>query len=54
MAVREGGCKFYSDVISLRPFGFFDYNHLQINIFCVETDYFKFSIVCIRTSGRID
>jgi UDP-N-acetylglucosamine 2-epimerase (non-hydrolysing) len=46
-------------VKNLKPFGFSDYNHLQLNAFCVVSDsgtlpeeasYFKFPAVCIRTS----
>ena len=56
--------KFHSLVRSLEPFGFSDYNHLQMNAFCVvsdsgtlpeESSYFNakghpFPAVCIRTS----
>ena len=56
--------KFHPLVRSLQPFGFSDYNHLQINAFCVVSDsgtlpeeasYFSakgyhFPAVCIRTS----
>ena len=50
---------FHSNVRSLSPFGFADYNHLQKNAFCVvsvsgtiaeEASYFKFPAVPIRTS----
>ena len=53
------GFKFHSNVRSLKPFGFSDYNNLQINSFCVVSDsgtipeeasYFKFSAVSVRTS----
>jgi UDP-N-acetylglucosamine 2-epimerase (non-hydrolysing) len=46
-------------VRSLQPFGFFDYNHLQLHAFCVvsdsgtmaeESSYFKFPAVSVRTS----
>lgn len=46
-------------VRTLRPFGFYDYNHLQKNAFCVVSDsgtvpeeasYFQFPAVSIRTS----
>lgn len=51
--------KFHPNVRSLQPFGFCDYNNLQLNSFCVVSDsgtlaeeasYFKFSAVSIRTS----
>jgi len=51
--------KFHPNVRSLKPFGFSDYNNLQINAFCVVSDsgtipeeasYFKFPAVSVRTS----
>lgn len=51
--------KFDPRVIQSQPLGFFDYNHLQQNAFCVVSDsgtvpeegaYFKFPAVSIRTS----
>ena len=51
--------EFHPNVRSLKPFGFSDYNNLQINAYCVVSDsgtlpeeasYFKFPAVCIRTS----
>lgn len=51
--------KFHSNVKSLQPFGFADYNHLQQNSLCVVSDsgtiaeeasYFKFPAVSVRTS----
>lgn len=56
--------KFHSFVRALQPFGFSDYNNLQINAFCVvsdsgtlpeESSYFNrkgmpFPAVCVRTS----
>lgn len=57
--IEQRGFKFHDNVRSLRPFGFTDYNHLQLNAFCVVSDsgtlpeeasYFKFPAVCIRTS----
>lgn len=57
--IEERGFKFHSNVRSLKPFGFSDYNHLQVNAFCVVSDsgtlpeeasYFKIPAVCIRTS----
>ena len=58
--IEKRGFKFHSNVRSLKPFGFSDYNHLQLNSFCVvsdsgtlpeESSYFKsFPAVCVRTS----
>lgn len=57
--IEERGFKFHSNVRSLKPFGFADYNKLQRNAFCVVSDsgtvaeeasYFKFPAVSIRTS----
>lgn len=51
--------QFHPLVRTLQPFGFYDYNHLQQNAFCVVSDsgtipeeasYFKFPAVSIRTS----
>ncbi len=51
--------KFHPLVRTLQPFGFWDYNHLQRNAFCVVSDsgtipeeaaYFKFPAVSVRTS----
>jgi UDP-N-acetylglucosamine 2-epimerase (non-hydrolysing) len=51
--------KFHKNVIINEPFGFFDYNKLQQNAFCVVSDsgtlpeecaYFNFPAVSIRTS----
>ncbi|MGB4408169.1 MAG: UDP-N-acetylglucosamine 2-epimerase (non-hydrolyzing) [Sphaerochaeta sp.] len=51
--------KFHTLVRSLSPFGFYDYNQLQSNAYCVVSDsgtlpeeasYFKFPAVSIRTS----
>lgn len=58
------GFQFHPLVRSLKPFGFSDYNHLQMNAFCVVSDsgtlpeesaYFNakgmpFPAVCVRTS----
>lgn len=50
---------FHPLVKTLQPFGFYDYNHLQKNAFCVVSDsgtipeeaaYFKFPAVSVRTS----
>ena len=62
--IEERGFKFHPLVRSLQPFGFMDFNHLQLNAFCVVSDsgtlpeevsYFtakgrSFPAVCIRTS----
>lgn len=62
--IEQRGFQFHPLVRSLQPFGFSDYNHLQMNAFCVVSDsgtlpeeasYFStkehpFPAVCIRTS----
>lgn len=57
--IVKRGFKFDSRVIQSQPLGFFDYNHLQQNAFCVVSDsgtvpeegaYFKFPAVSVRTS----
>ncbi len=62
--IEQRGFQFHSLVRSLQPFGFSDYNHLQMKAFCVVSDsgtlpeeasYFSskghpFPAVCIRTS----
>lgn len=57
--IEQRGFEFHPKVRSLKPFGFSDYNHLQLNAFCVVSDsgtlpeeasYFKLPAVCIRTS----
>jgi len=57
--IEQRGFKFHSNVRNLKPFGFCDYNHLQLNAFCVVSDsgtipeeasYFKFPAVSVRTS----
>ncbi len=62
--IEQRGLQFHSLVRSLQPFGFSDYNHLQMKAFCVVSDsgtlpeeasYFSskghpFPAVCIRTS----
>lgn len=62
--IETRGFKFDSRVIQNQPLGFHDYNHLQLNAFCVVSDsgtlpeesaYFSskgmpFPAVCIRTS----
>lgn len=57
--IQQRQFNFHPNVRSLTPFGFADYNHLQINAFCVVSDsgtipeeasYFKFPAVSIRTS----
>ena len=57
--IEQRGFKFHSNVRCLKPFGFSDYNNLQLNSFCVVSDsgtvpeeasYFKFPAVSVRTS----
>jgi UDP-N-acetylglucosamine 2-epimerase (non-hydrolysing) len=57
--IEQRGFKFHLNVRSLQPFGFSDYNYLQLNAFCVVSDsgtlaeeasFFKFPAVSIRTS----
>jgi UDP-N-acetylglucosamine 2-epimerase len=57
--IEQRGFKFHPNVHSLKPFGFSDYNNLQLNAFCVVSDsgtiaeeasYFKFPAVSVRTS----
>ncbi len=57
--IEARGFQFDPRVIQHQPLGFFDYNHLQQNAFCVVSDsgtipeegsYFKFPAVSIRTS----
>jgi len=57
--IEQRGFKFHPLVRSLKPFGFSDYNNLQLNAFCVVSDsgtipeeasYFKFPAVSVRTS----
>lgn len=57
--IEARGFKFDERVIRHKPLGFFDYNKLQQNAFCVVSDsgtipeegaYFKFPAVSIRTS----
>ncbi len=57
--IEARGFKFDDRVIQHKPLGFFDYNKLQQNAFCVVSDsgtvpeegaYFKFPTVSIRTS----
>ena len=57
--IEARGFKFDSCVIQHKPLGFFDYNKLQQNAFCVVSDsgmvpeegaYFKFPAVSVRTS----
>jgi len=57
--IEERGFKFDKRVIQHKPLGFFDYNKLQQNAFCVVSDsgtvpeegaYFRFPAVSIRTS----
>lgn len=57
--IENRNFKFHPLVRTLKPFGFYDYNHLQQNAFCVVSDsgtipeeasYFKFPAVSVRTS----
>ncbi len=57
--IEQREFKFHSNVKSLQPFGFADYNYLQLHSFCVVSDsgttaeeasYFKFPAVSVRTS----
>lgn len=57
--IEKRGFKFHPLVRTLQPFGFFDYNYLQQNAYCVVSDsgtlpeeagYFQFPAVSIRTS----
>lgn len=57
--IEQRGFKFDNRVIQHKPLGFFDYNKLQQNAFCVVSDsgtvpeegaYFKFPAVSVRTS----
>ena len=58
--IEQRNFKFHQNVRSMKPFGFSDYNHLQMNAYCVvsdsgtlpeESSYFRsFPAVCIRTS----
>lgn len=57
--IEKRGFKFNERVIQHQPLGFFDYNKLQQNAFCVVSDsgtipeeasYFKFPAVSVRTS----
>ena len=57
--IEQRAFKFDSRVIQSKPLGFFDYNKLQQNAFCVVSDsgtvpeegaYFKFPAVSVRTS----
>lgn len=57
--IEKRNFKFHTNVRTLKPFGFIDYNNLQKNAFCVVSDsgtvpeeasFFKFPAVSIRTS----
>jgi len=57
--IEQRSFAFHKNVRPLQPFGFSDYNNLQLNAFCVVSDsgtvpeeasYFKFPAVSIRTS----
>jgi UDP-N-acetylglucosamine 2-epimerase len=57
--IKKRGFKLHKLVQSLKPFGFFDYNNLQLNAFCVlsdsgtlseESNIMGFNAVLLRTS----
>ena len=58
--IEKRNFKFHKNVRQLKPFGFSDYNHLQLNAYCVVSDsgtlpeessfFHTFPAVCIRTS----
>ena len=58
--IEQRNFKFHPNVRRMKPFGFSDYNYLQMNAYCVVSDsgtlpeeasYFRsFPAVCIRTS----
>lgn len=57
--IEQRGFVFHKNVRSLQPFGFADYNFLQLNAYCVVSDsgtvpeegsFFKFPAVSVRTS----
>jgi UDP-N-acetylglucosamine 2-epimerase (non-hydrolysing) len=57
--IGQRGFLFHKNVRSLQPFGFADYNFLQLNAYCVVSDsgtvpeegsFFKFPAVSVRTS----
>lgn len=57
--IEKRGFKFHPNVRTLKPFGFADYNQLQLNAYCVVSDsgtvpeegsFFKFPAVSVRTS----
>lgn len=59
MFIDQRGFKFHPNVRTLQPFGFADYNNLQLNAYCVVSDsgtvpeegsFFKFPAVSVRTS----
>lgn len=59
--IEARGFKFDERVLQHKPLGFFDYNQLQKNAFCVVSDsgtlpeesaYFRFPAVSIRTSSE--
>ena len=57
--IEDKGIKFHENIRQLKPFGFYDYNKLQKESFCVlsdsgslaeESNIMKFPAVSIRTS----